>query len=172
MLRNWKHISSTIHMKLCKNNHYMGTTCTCCLKISMIKLTLWFLYHFQFLKKPNFLYSDFRQKYLVDLIDIHSSDKWLKRNQRNNKYLTKTAKFRIIESLIKCYRILNPNKVDIWNPCQVWQVVASITTLKKCYNLPLCDQIVPQIKASIRNSFMVAFFSVLSCITHKRHSKI
>ena len=45
---------------------------------------------------------------------------------------------------------LNPKKVDVWNPCQVWRVVAATTTLKKCYKLCLFDQIVSQIKAYIK----------------------
>ena len=42
---------------------------------------------------------------------------------------------------------VNPNKVDVWNPCQVWQVVAATTTLKKSYKLLLFDQTVSQIRA-------------------------
>ena len=59
--------------------------------------------------------------------------------------------------ICKCNKIhkitdnsFNPEKVDVWNPCHVWRVVAATTTLKKCYKLRLFDQIVSQIRAYIK----------------------
>ena len=45
---------------------------------------------------------------------------------------------------------LNPSKVDVWNPCQVWRVVAATTILKKV--------------------LQIAFFSS-NCISNQRIQK-
>ena len=66
---------------------------------------------------------------------------------------------------------LNPNKVDVWNPCQVMRVVATTTTLKKCYKLCLFHQIVSQIRAYIKQSSMVPFSVSYIALLIKKNTK-
>ena len=75
-------------------------------------------------------------------------------------------------SIWTLYAVLNPNKVDVWNPCQVWRGVAPTTTLKKCYKLPLFHQIVSQIRAYIRESMMMAFSVFYIALLIKKTPKI
>ena len=51
-------------------------------------------------------------------------------------------------------------------------MVAATTTLKKCYKLPLFDQIVSQIRAYIRESMMMAFSVFYIALLIKKTPKI
>ena len=58
-------------MKLCQNNHLMGTWCYW--KISLIEMKLWMLYHFQFLRVSNFFWL--RVYFFIILQTLHDGRK-------------------------------------------------------------------------------------------------